>query len=129
MIICKKVMPFVYKNLALFHQHGLDQSLSVWQHWQRLPTARWMPHPWKHSRSGWMGLWSTWSSWRCPCSWQGGGARWSLKVPSCTNYALILWQSHLQSIPWKPTRGQPLVTHILGDICEKPICPLYQEVW
>jgi len=34
---------------------------------------RWsMPHPWEHSRPGWTGLWATWSSWRCPCSWQGG---------------------------------------------------------
>jgi len=33
---------------------------------------RWsMPHPWKHSRSGWMGLWATSLSWRCPCSLQG----------------------------------------------------------
>jgi len=33
------------------------------------PERWWMPHPWKHSRSGWMGLWATWSSWRCPYSW------------------------------------------------------------
>jgi len=35
-----------------------------------------MPHPWKHSRSGWMGLWATWSTWRCACPWQGFGPRW-----------------------------------------------------
>ena len=50
-----------------------------------------MPHPWKHSRSGWMGLWATWSSWRCPCSLQGVRARWPLKVPSNTNHSTILW--------------------------------------
>jgi len=31
-----------------------------------------MPHPWRHSRPGWMCLWAAWSSgWR-PCPWQGG---------------------------------------------------------
>ena len=34
----------------------------------------------KHSsRPGWVELWATWSSGRCPCSWQGGGTRWSLR--------------------------------------------------
>ena len=32
-----------------------------------------MPHPWKHSRWSWTRLWATWSSRRCPCSWQGFG--------------------------------------------------------
>ena len=50
-----------------------------------------MPHPWKHSRSGWMGLWATWCSWRCPCSWQGDWMRWPLKVPANPNYSTILW--------------------------------------
>lgn len=31
-----------------------------------------MPHLWKYSRSDWMELWATWSSWRCPCSLQWG---------------------------------------------------------
>jgi len=31
------------------------------------PERWWMPHPWKHSSSGWMGLWATWSSGGCPC--------------------------------------------------------------
>ena len=44
-----------------------------------------MPHPWKHSRPGWTGLWTTWSGWRCPCSLQGDWARRS--VPTQT----ILW--------------------------------------
>ena len=50
-----------------------------------------MPHPWKHSRSGWTGLWATCSSWRCPCSLQGGWTRWPLKVPSNPNYSMILF--------------------------------------
>jgi len=41
-----------------------------------------MPYPWKHSRPSWMGLWATWSSWRCPCSLQGIWARWPVKAPS-----------------------------------------------
>ena len=29
----------------------------------------WMPHPWRHSRPGWMWLWAAWSGgWR-PCPW------------------------------------------------------------
>ena len=39
-----------------------------------------MPCPWEHSSPGWTGLWATWSDWRCPCSWQGGGAGWPFKV-------------------------------------------------
>ena len=50
-----------------------------------------MPHPWKHSRSGWTGLWTTWPRWRCPCSLQGHWTRRPLKVPSNSNYCMILW--------------------------------------
>jgi len=32
----------------------------------------WMCLPWKCPRPGWMGLWTTWCSGRCSCSWQGG---------------------------------------------------------
>ena len=53
---------------------------------------RWsMPHPWEHSRPGWTGLWATRSGWRCPCSLQGGWARWPSKVPSSPNHPMILW--------------------------------------
>ena len=40
---------------------------------------------WKRSRSGWMGLWATWSGEPCPYPWQGGTTRWALKVPSTPN--------------------------------------------
>ena len=49
-----------------------------------------MPHPWECSRPGWMRLWATWSSGRCPCPWQG---RWNwmiFKVPSNPNHSMIL---------------------------------------
>jgi len=36
-------------------------------------------------------LWATWSSWRYPCLRQGRWARWPLKVPSNTDYSIILW--------------------------------------
>ena len=39
--------------------------------WSRVPVEVVDSHPWKHSRSGWMGLWATWSCWRCPYSLQG----------------------------------------------------------
>ena len=47
-----------------------------------------MPHAWKHSRSGWTGLWATWSGWRCPYSLQGSWTRWPLNVASTQT---ILW--------------------------------------
>jgi len=32
------------------------------------PRRLWMPHPWRHSRPGWMWLWAAWSGgWR-PCT-------------------------------------------------------------
>ena len=40
-----------------------------------------------------LGLWATWSSWRCPCSLQGGWARWPLKVPSNPKHSMILWST------------------------------------
>jgi len=33
----------------------------------------------------------TWSSCRCPCSWQGSWTRWPLKTPSNSNGSTILW--------------------------------------
>ena len=67
---------------------------SYWGWWNTgtgCPERCFMPPPWKHSRPGWTGLWATWSSWRCPCSLQGGWTRWPLKVPSNPNYSMILW--------------------------------------
>ena len=40
----------------------------------------WMPHPWRHSRPGWMWLWAAWSAgWR-PCTEQGGWNEMSIVV-------------------------------------------------
>ena len=65
----------------------------LWWGWWNTGTGcpeRWlMPHPWKCSRPGWSRLWATWSSWRCPCSLQGGWAKRPLKVPSTPNRSVI----------------------------------------
>lgn len=54
-----------------------------------------MPHPWKHSRTGWAGHWSTWCSWRCPWSLQVIWKSWPWKVPSNPDYSEILWRTWL----------------------------------
>jgi len=41
-------------------------------------------------RPGWMGLWATWSSGGCPCSWQGGWNQMIFKVPSNPYHSMIL---------------------------------------
>jgi len=58
------------------------------------PERCWMPHPWRHSHSGWMGPWPTWCSCRCACSMQGSWTRWPLKVPSNSNDSMIQWYLH-----------------------------------
>jgi len=55
------------------------------------PEKLWMPPPWKCSRPGWMELWATWSSGRCPCWWQWGWNQMSFKVPSNPYHSMILW--------------------------------------
>ena len=49
------------------------------------------PKSWKCSRPVWMELCATWSSGRCPCSWQGGWNQMIFKVPSNSNHSAILW--------------------------------------
>jgi len=47
-----------------------------------------MPHPWRHSRPGWMWLWAAWSAgWR-PCTQQGVGTQ------------CALWSSATQAFLW-----------------------------
>ena len=51
-----------------------------------------MPHSWKHSRSGWTGLWANWSNWRSPHSLQGVWTSWPLKVkPKLFYCSMTLW--------------------------------------
>lgn len=55
------------------------------------PEQGWMLHTWECSRSAQTGLWATQSRGRCPCTLQGGGTRWLLKVLSNTNHSVVLW--------------------------------------
>jgi len=53
--------------------------------------VRWsMPHPWKHSRSGWMGLGAGDPIEDAPGHCRVVGTRWPLKVSSNPNHAMIL---------------------------------------
>jgi len=85
LVLSARLMPAL---LSIINQHiPLAKSLS---HVTVATEKLWMPHPWKCSRPGWMGLWATWSAERCPCSWQGFGTGWSLRsFPTQT----ILWKS------------------------------------
>ena len=49
-----------------------DQHRVVMPKGTGCPRRLWMPHPWKHSRPGWMWLWAAWSGGWWPCAQQGG---------------------------------------------------------
>jgi len=75
-------------------QNTVHITLPTWGWWETgtgCPVRLWMPPPWKHSRPGWMGLWATWSSGRCPCLKQGGWNQMILNVPSNPNHSMIPW--------------------------------------
>lgn len=46
---------------------------------------------WRHSRSGWIWLWTPWSSCRCPCPLQGSVTRWPLRDSSDSNDSMLVW--------------------------------------
>lgn len=48
-----------------------------------------IPHPWKGSRPGWMGIWTTCSSEWHPCPWQRGWNWMLFNVPYNPNYFMI----------------------------------------
>lgn len=78
-IIC----PTVEMNYLLWHCSS--KPIAYWL---------WMPHPWRCSGSGLMGLWGAWSSERCPCQWRGEGIRWYLRgpfQPKPLYDSMILW--------------------------------------
>ena len=95
-----------------------------------------MPHPWKHARPGWTGLWASWSRGRCPCSSQGGWTRWSLKVLSNPNYSMTLWNwcsyeatmafSHIRNKFWAVTFLHPWQ---VGLGYRVPLCHSCTCVW
>lgn len=66
------------------------------RHWSWLPRERWwMPHPWKYSKSGWMGFHAIWSSWSCLL--QDCWTKRSLNVSSNPNCYITLWNTGIQS--------------------------------
>ena len=73
------------------------QSDVCWRTGAGCPVRWRVPHPWRHSRSGWMGLWAPWCGCRCPCSLQGSWITWPLRIPSNLNSSVILWSSVLPS--------------------------------
>ena len=61
-----------------------------------------------------MELWATWSSERCPCSWQGGWNQMIFKVPSNPYYSMILWLQDLLGCQCchMPTFSYPQVQYL-----------------
>lgn len=49
----------------------LDPHFQWWRSGTGFPGKSWVPHLWRCFRRGWMGLWGTWSSRRCPFPQQG----------------------------------------------------------
>ena len=74
----------------MWETHGWPWITQWWTRWVEM---WWMACLWRHSRSGWMGLWAILSSCRCPCSLQGSWIRWPLRIPSNSNDSMILWIS------------------------------------
>ena len=69
----------------------LEGSFSVrgwWHTGTGCPGRLWMPHPWRHSRPGWMWLWAAWSMVGDPAHSKGVETRRSL------------WSFSTQAILW-----------------------------
>jgi len=60
----------------------------VGTHWTGCPRRLWMPHPWRHSRPGWMWLWAACSGGWQPCMKQGVETGWCLRSSSTQ---AVLW--------------------------------------
>jgi len=82
---CKEKDIYIYILLLFFYKKGWwGTGIGCLEMW-------WMSHTWRHSVSGWTGLWVTWSRFRCPCSSQRSWTKWHCGVPSNTNSSMILW--------------------------------------
>lgn len=63
-----------------------------WNTGRDCPEGLWMPHPWKHPRSGQMGLWASCYSRKCAWSLQRTWSRWPLEVSCNPNHSMTLWE-------------------------------------
>jgi len=89
-----KIINIIRQKPLLHSRKTLKNFFMIWGWWNTgtgCPEKFWMSCHWNCSGPGWMGLWATWCSERCPCSWQGGWSKWSLKVPSNPNHCMISW--------------------------------------
>jgi len=81
-----------WKRVGLDSTEGRNfLKWGLWGTGTGCPEKLCMSHHWKCSRPGWMGLWVTCSTGRCPCSWQEVWISWPLKVPSNSNHSMIQW--------------------------------------
>jgi len=57
----------------------------------QLPKEAVVPHPWRHSRPGWMGPWAAWAGGGQPCPWKGLGlgGLWGPFQPKPSYYSII----------------------------------------
>lgn len=88
----------------------IGKQFPMWGWWGTktgCPEKLWMPHPWKCSNHVWMGLWATWSSWRCPCPWQAGWNHMMLKVPPNSSHSMNLWLKTIKTL-----RTSNLIKHL-----------------
>ena len=61
---------YLYRSyiLSYYSQVPLPSPRGWWSTGTGCPRRVWMPHPWGHSRPGWMWLWAAWSSGWWPCT-------------------------------------------------------------
>lgn len=74
-----------------------------------------MSHPWRHSRSGWTGLWAPNRAVDVH-SLQGDWTRWPLRVPSNSNDPMIssLAPRNHRALLWLIALSCQLLTHLLS---------------
>jgi len=65
-------------------------TLRVVKNWNRFPREAVAAPSLEVFKASWIDLRATWSSGRCPCSWQGGWNQMILKIPSNPYHSMIL---------------------------------------